>query len=102
MRTFFKRVGQLAPRAVPARLSASAVVGLGLGLSACTGVLGGTSGNQGNGPGGNTAGSSANGGGNATGGANGSNPDRGSPIQAAPTWRLTIGRASVEMPRPGS
>jgi Protein of unknown function (DUF1592)/Protein of unknown function (DUF1588)/Protein of unknown function (DUF1595)/Protein of unknown function (DUF1587)/Protein of unknown function (DUF1585) len=92
MRTFLKRVGQLAPRAVHVGFGVSAV-SLGLSVSACTGVLDGAAGNQASGSSANTAGSSANGGGNTASGANGGNPggnpDRGSPIQAAPTWRLT-------------
>src|SRR4051812_13511692 len=72
---------------------------LGLGLSACTGVLGGPSSNQASNAAGSssTLGGSANVAGNAatagtgvgTGGTPGGNPDTGSPIQAAPTWRLT-------------
>ncbi|HXK19204.1 MAG TPA: DUF1592 domain-containing protein [Polyangiaceae bacterium] len=104
MRTFFKRVGQ-APRTVQVCLGVPALV-FGLGLSACTGILGGAGGNQGtSGPGGSSAGSSATGGSASTtagggntatagstasnGGAAAGNPDPGSPIQAAPTWRLT-------------
>lgn len=72
-------------------------VSLALGLSACTGVLGGNGDGPAAGPGGTTAGSPANAAGNAatggsnagTGGVPGGNPDQGSPIQAAPTWRLT-------------
>lgn len=94
MRTFWKRAGWV---------SRAARIGLGtaaLGLSACTGVLDGNSGggknNPASGSNGNTAGSSSNVGGNsASGGSapgNGGspgNPDPGSPIVAAPTWRLT-------------
>jgi len=103
MRTFFKREGRQALHAVQVCLGIPA---LALGLSACTGVLGGASGNQGNGSGASSAGSSATGGsasgtatagsgtttggnGPTSGGSPGGNPDTGSPIQAAPTWRLT-------------
>ena len=96
MRSIFKRKRQLGPRTVQLCLGIPALF-FGLSLGACTGSLDGNNSGPGTGPGSNSAGSSANGGGSATsGGALGSggtaamgNPDPGSPIQAAPTWRLT-------------
>jgi hypothetical protein len=88
MRTLGQRAGQLC-LGIPA-------LALGLGLGACTGMLDGPGGGSMSGPNGNTAGSSSSTAGSAatggtsstTGGATG-NPDTSSPIQAAPTWRLT-------------
>ncbi|HVY25948.1 MAG TPA: DUF1592 domain-containing protein [Polyangiaceae bacterium] len=88
MRTLGQRAGQLC-LGIPA-------LALGLGLGACTGMLDGPAGGSMSGPNGNTAGSSSSSAGSAatggtslgTGGATG-NPDTSSPIQAAPTWRLT-------------
>jgi Protein of unknown function (DUF1595)/Protein of unknown function (DUF1587) len=96
MRLFYKRVRRVVARVAPFCLSVPA---LSLSLGACTGVLGGSSSGNGNngqaGGSGNTGGSTANGGSTngmagttSTAGA-GQNPDQGSPIQAAPTWRLT-------------
>ena len=97
MRLFYKRVRRVVARVAPFCLSVPA---LSLSLSACTGVLGGGgNGSNGNnaqvGGSANTAGSTASGGsvngtaGNTSAAGAGQNPDQGSPIQAAPTWRLT-------------
>src|SRR6188768_3438414 len=93
MRFFYTRVRRVVARVAPFCLGMPA---LSLSLSACTGVLGGPGGNNGQGSSsGNNAGNSATGGsanGNAGSGISagaGQNPDTGSPIQAAPTWRLT-------------
>jgi hypothetical protein len=95
MRTFFKRARQASRRQLGLDLPLLSL-GLSLSLSACTGVLDGASGGPGKGPGGNTAGTSANGGSSsaaggsaATSGGSPGNPDLSSPIQAAPTFRLT-------------
>jgi hypothetical protein len=93
MRFLFTRVRRVAARVAPSYLGIPAL-SLSLGLGACTGSLGSPSGNSGPGQAGATgAGASATGGsmtgtGGSSGGA-GQNPDQGSPIQAAPTWRLT-------------
>lgn len=93
MRFFYTRVRRVVARVAPFCLGISA---LSLSLSACTSAGGPSGGNNGQGSGsGNNAGSSATGGsangtaGNGTSAGAGQNPDSGSPIQAAPTWRLT-------------
>jgi len=108
MRLFSKDVRRVVARLVPYCLGVPAIS---LGLGACNGALSGNNangnngqGNSGQGTGASTsAGSAGVGvGGAAVGGAGvgaggmasggmdvGQNPDKGSPIQAAPTWRLT-------------
>jgi hypothetical protein len=91
MRSFLTRAGRHSPRAAQLCVGIPALV-LGLSLSACTASLDGTSagGGANTSSGGNAATSGANSaGGNGTAGSAPGNPDPGSPIQAAPTWRLT-------------
>src|SRR5262245_53703593 len=86
MRTQLHRAGALARPFIG--------VVLAIGAGACTGVLDGAKSGDGPGTGGSsvvgTGGSNPNGGSvNPNGGSPTGNPDQSSPIQAAPTWRLT-------------
>src|SRR4051812_1942341 len=100
MRFIYTRARRVVARVAPFCLPCLAIPALSLSLSACTGILDGDgSDNAGQGStSGNSAGNSFKNGGSANGAAGngngggvgpGQNPDLGSPIQAAPTWRLT-------------
>src|SRR5437762_14339039 len=100
MRFIYTRVRRVVARVAPFCLACLAIAAFSLSLSACTGILGGDSGDHSgrDGINGGTAGNSSSNGGsaNSTAGSGngggvgpGQNPDLGSPIRAAPTWRLT-------------
>jgi len=94
MRLFYTHVRRVVARVAPYCLGIPA---LSLSLVACNSSAGGPGGNNGQGSNTSTSGGNSATGGNGPGTAGstvgmagaGQNPDTGSPIQAAPTWRLT-------------